>query len=106
MMIYILFQCGNYGIGGHYGTHPDYFPLTTDYFNINRVATVMTVLEAPEAGGATVWPLAGVTVTPEKGSGIWWFNVKSDSVPDTETKHAACPVLLGQKWSEFFFYYD
>ena len=35
------------------------------------------------------------------GSAVWWFNTKSDSVPDPETKHAACPVLLGQKWSEF-----
>ena len=35
------------------------------------------------------------------GSAVWWFNTKSDSVPDPETKHAACPVLLGQKWSKF-----
>ena len=55
---------------------------------------------APTAGGATVWPFLGVNVFPEKGSAVWWFNTKSDSVPDLETKHAACPVLLGQKWSK------
>ena len=60
----------------------------------------MTVLDAPEAGGATVWPFVGVDVFPEKGSGVWWFNTLSDSLPDVETKHAACPVLLGQKWSK------
>ena len=60
----------------------------------------MTVLDAPNAGGATVWPFLGVYVFPEKGSGIWWFNTMSDSVPDVVTKHAACPVLLGQKWSK------
>ena len=57
------FMCGNYGIGGHYGTHPDYYKYDTplrDYENINRVSTVMTVLDAPEAGGATVWPFLGV----------------------------------------------
>ena len=61
----------------------------------------MSVLDDPEAGGATVWPYVGVNIFPEKGSSIWWFNTKSDSVPDPETKHAACPVLLGQKWSKF-----
>ena len=68
--------------------------------NINRVSTVLSVLDDPEAGGATVWPFLGVNVFPEKGSAVWWFNTKSDSVPDLETKHAACPVLLGQKWSK------
>ena len=95
------FMCGNYGIGGHYGVHADYFPFSQPTYNINRVSTVMSVLDNPEAGGATVWPFAGVSVFPEKGSSVWWFNTKSDSVPDPDTKHAACPVLLGQKWSKF-----
>ena len=95
------FMCGNYGIGGHYGVHPDYKKYSTPYSkyaNINRVVTVMSILDAPAAGGATVWPYLGVNVFPEKGSAVWWFNTRSDSVPDIETKHAACPVLLGQKW--------
>lgn len=58
----------------------------------------MTILDAPDAGGATVWPFLGVYVFPQKGSAVWWFNTRSDSVPDVDTKHAACPVLLGQKW--------
>ena len=49
------FQCGNYGIGGHYGTHPDFYDYDESKFydpesKINRISTVMTVLEAPEAG--------------------------------------------------------
>ena len=69
---------------------------------INRISTVMVNMYAPKAGGATVWPFLGVSVFPEKGSAVWWFNTKTDSVPDPETKHAACPVLYGQKWSKFF----
>jgi hypothetical protein len=51
----VTFQCGNYGIGGHYGTHPDYYDYDERSFydpesKINRISTVMTVLEAPEAG--------------------------------------------------------
>ena len=94
------FMCGNYGIGGHYGVHPDYHKYSAPSYNINRISTVLSVLDDPEAGGATVWPFLGVNVFPEKGSAVWWFNTKSDSVPDLETKHAACPVLLGQKWSK------
>lgn len=40
---------------GHYGTHPDFYPydehrLVHPDDNGNRISTVMTVLEAPEAG--------------------------------------------------------
>ena len=97
------FQCGNYGIGGHYGTHPDFYDYDERKFydpqsKINRVSTVMAVLEAPEAGGATAFPFVGVTAIPEKGSAVAWFNTRTDAHVDLETQHAACPVLLGQKW--------
>ena len=49
-------------------------------------------------GGATVWPYAGISVFPEKGSAVFWHNVRASDVPDIFTRHAACPVLLGQKW--------
>ena len=54
----------------------------------------------PLTGGATVWPYLGVSVFPEKGSSAMWFNVRSDAQVDNLSLHAACPVLLGQKWSE------
>ena len=49
-------------------------------------------------GGATVWPYAGISVFPEKGSGIFWNNLYSGGYPDVYTKHTACAVLLGNKW--------
>ena len=65
----------------------------------------MTVLEAPEAGGATVFPFIGQAIFPEKGSAVVWYNVHSSAAPDKETQHAACPVLLGQKWSKFYAFF-
>ena len=99
------FMCGNYGIGGYYGVHPDYNRYDERKFRdaasgINRISTVMTVLEQPAAGGATVFPYLGVANFPEQGSGVWWYNTRSDAHVDQMTQHMACPVLLGQKWSE------
>ena len=34
----------------------------------NRVATILTILASPEAGGATVWPYAGISIFGQKGS--------------------------------------
>ena len=51
--IIIHLQCGNYGIGGHYWTHPDYYSrdrIGEAGARGNRVATILTVLEAPKAG--------------------------------------------------------
>ena len=59
-------MCGNYGIGGHYGVHPDYHHYSKPNYNINRISTVLSVLDEPEAGGATVWPFLGVNISQKK----------------------------------------
>ena len=64
----------------------------------NRVATILTILENPIAGGATVWPYAGISVFGKKGAALFWHNTFSSDIPDKYTRHVACPVLLGQKW--------
>ena len=49
-------------------------------------------------GGATVWPNIGVSVFPNKGDGIYWHNLFRNGDINWNTKHKACPVLLGNKW--------
>ena len=49
-------------------------------------------------GGATVWPFAGISVFPDKGDGIIWYNLFRNEDPDIHTHHSACPILLGTKW--------
>ena len=50
------FMCGNYGIGGHYGTHPDFDSPNNMRWNdpnekrFNRISTVMAIFDAPRAG--------------------------------------------------------
>lgn len=44
--------------------------------------------------------LVRVTV-PLQGSAVFWFNLYPSGEGDYRTRHAACPVLLGNKWGEF-----
>ena len=52
----------------------------------------------PELGGATVFPNVGARIQPVRRSAAFWFNLLSSGERDYKTFHAACPILLGNKW--------
>lgn len=94
-------QMNNYGLAGHYDRHFDYAEeKEMDKFESlrNRLATFMVYLEAPEAGGATVFPNANISIFAEKGDGVFWWNLKKSGKGDKRSLHAGCPVLSGEKW--------
>lgn len=96
-------QVLNYGIGGHYEAHFDYSREGESNFQItkitgDRIATWLNYMSDVEAGGATVFPELGISVQPEKGSALLWYNLHRNGTGDYRTRHAACPVLLGSKW--------
>lgn len=103
------YQIANYGMGGQYSTHLD----STGFFsNVikdreqlkqskavgDRIVTFMGYLSNVEHGGSTVFAATGISVEPEKGSAIFWVNLKSDGTQDKLTFHGGCPVLYGSKW--------
>ena len=99
-------QVANYGIGGNYEAHYDFAvpPYNSSIFGAydfgDRMATMLFYLETVEEGGDTTFinVLPGVSTAAIKGSGVFWYNLKKNGNGDMRTKHAACPVLLGEKW--------
>ncbi|CAF3905915.1 unnamed protein product, partial [Rotaria magnacalcarata] len=95
-------QIANYGIGGYQSPHVDSYHKWENpaYFRKvgNRIATWMTYMSDVEWGGATVFPLFGGYITPKKGSTLFWYNLHASGEVDYRTLHAACPVLIGNKW--------
>ncbi|KAI4458954.1 prolyl 4-hydroxylase alpha subunit [Holotrichia oblita] len=97
-------QVVNYGIGGHYEPHFD-FAVAGDANAFkslgagNRIATLLFYMSDVAQGGATVFPYLDVALWPKKGAAAFWYNLHSSGEGDKRTRHAACPVLAGSKWS-------
>lgn len=96
-------QVANYGVGGQYEPHfdfgrkdePDAFK---ELGTGNRIATWLFYMSDVPAGGATVFPEVGASVKPKKGTAVFWYNLFPSGEGDYSTRHAACPVLVGNKW--------
>ena len=95
----------SYSIGGHYEPHIDYFnTYNTDQSRLrvdqDRMATFLFYLNDVLAGGATVFPLLGLSVPPRAGSALYWDNLDLRGQGYQQTLHAGCPVLAGHKVSQ------
>lgn len=96
-------QVANYGVGGQYEPHfdfgrkdePDAFE---ELGTGNRIATWLLYMSDVQAGGATVFTEVGAAVWPKKGTAVFWYNLHPSGEGDYQTRHAACPVLVGNKW--------
>lgn len=96
-------QVLNYGIGGHYETHCDFATKrelsTFEQQQGNRVATFICYMTDVKVGGSTVFPDIGLQLVAKKSNCALWYNLRRSGEGDFETRHAACPVLLGYKWA-------
>ncbi|KAH8313490.1 hypothetical protein KR067_006913, partial [Drosophila pandora] len=98
-------QFANYGIGGHYGQHMDWFyqpsfdaGLVSNPEMGNRIATVLFYLSDVTQGGGTAFPHLRVLLKPKKYAAAFWYNLHASGVGDSRTLHGACPIISGSKW--------
>ena len=91
-------QVVNYGIGGHYEPHVDFFVghNTTELLQGDRVATMLFYLGGDKVvGGATVFPYLNLAVRPQAGTALFWYNTHRGRAEggggDAATLHAGCP---------------
>ncbi len=97
-------QVMRYGPGAEYQPHFDHFdtsePGQAAHLSRGgqRVATLVMYLADVEAGGATVFPKAGVSVLPGRGRALYFAYTNSESRCDPQAFHGGAPVVSGQKW--------
>ncbi|EDW84468.1 uncharacterized protein Dwil_GK14141 [Drosophila willistoni] len=100
-----LHQFANYGIGGHYAQHNDWFgqdafdnELVSSPEMGNRIATVLFYLSDVAQGGGTAFPHLKQLLQPKKYAAAFWHNLHASGVGDLRTLHGACPIIAGSKW--------
>lgn len=100
-------QVVHYNVGEYYKPHWDYFDPAFAGNSIQydrggqRIATVIMYLNFVEAGGETWFPNVGLSIQPEEGKALVWFNVDvfdGQLEIDASTFHEAKPVVKGEKW--------
>lgn len=93
-------QVLHYKVGEEYKPHFDYFPENKIQASTGgqRVATVLMYLNDVPEGGETIFPKVGVSVTPKKGSAVFFHYGNSQGQVDRLSLHSSIPVVDGEKW--------
>jgi prolyl 4-hydroxylase len=89
-------QILHYNPGEQYRPHFDYF--TSDHVVNNRISTLVMYLNDVEEGGETYFPSLHFTVTPKKGSAVYFEYFYNDHGLNELTLHGGNPVAVGEKW--------
>lgn len=93
-------QVLNYEIGEEYKQHFDFFPpnKVNPSKGGQRVGTFLIYLNDVISGGETVFPKAGVSIVPKKGSAVYFHYGNSLGQVDRMSVHSSIPVVEGEKW--------
>lgn len=96
-------QVINYGAGEEYQPHYDSWQPHEYQYTVyagNRTMTALAYLNDVEEGGATVFPMLGVTIPPKKGRIVFFTNTHLGSnVRHELSLHGSEPVTKGEKWA-------
>jgi prolyl 4-hydroxylase len=93
-------QVLHYRKGEEYRPHFDFFPenkVEPDKGG-QRVGTFLMYLNNLASGGETIFPKIGLSITPKKGSAIYFHYGNSKGQVDRLSLHSSRPVENGEKW--------
>ncbi|WP_071395252.1 2OG-Fe(II) oxygenase [Bacillus tuaregi] len=93
-------QVLHYNQGEEYKSHYDYFPdsKVDAAKGGQRIATLLMYLNDVEAGGETVFPKLGLSLSPKKGAAVYFHYGNSKGQTDRLSLHSSTPVINGDKW--------
>lgn len=97
-------QVLHYRTGGEYRPHYDYFPPEQSGSAPHlarggqRTASLIVYLNSPDAGGETVFPLAGASFVARRGCALYFAYCDGLGRLDASSLHAGAPVAGGDKW--------
>lgn len=97
-------QGQRYAVGQQFKPHHDFFYVDEPYWpemqrtGGQRTWTAMMFLNAPEAGGHTAFPEAGLKIAPRPGNLLTWYNLDSLGEPNPFSLHQGTPVEKGVKY--------
>jgi prolyl 4-hydroxylase len=95
-------QILHYRPGAEYKPHYDYFDPAKPGTPVilkrggQRVATIVTYLNTPAAGGGTTFPDVDLEIAALKGNAVFFSYDRPD--PATRSLHGGAPVVAGEKW--------
>jgi prolyl 4-hydroxylase len=97
-------QGQRYHPGQEYKQHCDWFDTRSEYWKEEigrggqRSWTAMVFLSDVEEGGATEFPMLGISIPPQRGALLVWNNADREGLLNDATTHAATPVVSGVKY--------
>jgi len=99
-----LLQGQRYGVGQEFKPHHDFFHTDQLFWREQvvqggqRTWTAMVFLNAPEAGGRTNFPTAGLMIAPRAGNLLVWNNMDALGACNAASLHQGMPVERGVKY--------
>lgn len=91
-------QILKYTPGQEYKSHFDFFSSSSKAAKNNRISTLVMYLNDVEEGGETFFPELNFSVTPKKGTAVYFEYFYNDQAMNERTIHGGAPVITGEKW--------
>ncbi|MGM0838106.1 MAG: 2OG-Fe(II) oxygenase [Bacillota bacterium] len=92
-------QILNYKIGQEYKAHFDFFSSANRPVNNPRVSTLVMYLNDVDEGGETYFPKLNFSVTPKKGTAVYFEYFYDNHHLNELTLHGGSPIINGEKWA-------